>query len=108
MEHRGVEYRIIQGIKPGDWKWSVLSDTAGRKSGQAIRREDAVNAAKHAIDLALAPNRQRLSAPRRERAGLNVEAVDFDEYETRSPERAFVANIANRSRSRRLQEARLN
>jgi hypothetical protein len=20
MEHRGVEYRIIQGLKPGDWK----------------------------------------------------------------------------------------
>jgi hypothetical protein len=54
---------MLQGIKPGDWKWSVLSDTAGRKSGQAIRREDAVKAAKRAIDLALAPNRPRLITP---------------------------------------------
>jgi hypothetical protein len=23
MEHRGVEYRIIQGIKRGFWKWSA-------------------------------------------------------------------------------------
>jgi hypothetical protein len=33
MEHRGVEYRIIQGIKRSDWKWSVLSEAARRKSG---------------------------------------------------------------------------
>ena len=38
MEHRGVEYRIIQGIKPGDWKWSVLSEAAGRKSGTSDTR----------------------------------------------------------------------
>ena len=61
MEHRGVEYRIMQGIQPGDWKWSVLSDAAGRNSGQAVKREDAVNAAKRAIDLAL---NRKLTAPR--------------------------------------------
>ena len=32
MEHRGVEYRIIQGIKRGLWKWSVETET-GTKSG---------------------------------------------------------------------------
>ena len=26
MKHRGVEYRIMQGIKPGDWKWSVETE----------------------------------------------------------------------------------
>ena len=65
MEHRGVEYRILQGIRPGDWKWSVLLETAGKRSGQAVRRDDAVTAAKRAIDLALAPKRQPMGAPRR-------------------------------------------
>jgi hypothetical protein len=32
MEHRGVEYRIIQGIQRGPWKWSVETGT-GTKSG---------------------------------------------------------------------------
>jgi hypothetical protein len=53
----------MQGIKPGDWKWSVLLETAGKHSGQAVKREDAVTAAKRAIDTAL--NRQRLSAAAR-------------------------------------------
>jgi len=26
MEHRGVEYRIIQGIQRGIWKWSVETE----------------------------------------------------------------------------------
>jgi hypothetical protein len=33
MEHRGVECRIMQGIKPGDWKWSVETET-GTKCGR--------------------------------------------------------------------------
>ena len=53
MEHRGVEYRILQGIKSGDWKWSVLLETVEKNSGQAVRRDDAVTAAKRAIDLRL-------------------------------------------------------
>ena len=57
MEYRGVEYRILQGIRPGDWKWTVLLETAGKNSGQAVRRDHAVAAAKHAIDLALAPKK---------------------------------------------------
>ena len=45
MKHRGVEYRIIQGIKPGDWKWSVETET-GTKSGTSDRKDAAVIAAK--------------------------------------------------------------
>ena len=41
MEHRGVEYRIIQGIKPGVWKWSVETET-GTKSGTSDRKDAAV------------------------------------------------------------------
>jgi hypothetical protein len=32
MEYRGVEYRIIQGIQRGFWKWSVETETR-TKSG---------------------------------------------------------------------------
>src|SRR5258708_33323324 len=63
MEHRGVAYRIIQGIKPGDWKWSVLSDTAGPKSGTSDIKDAAVSAAKRAIDNALDPKKRKLSPP---------------------------------------------
>jgi hypothetical protein len=63
MEHRGVEYRIIQGIKPGDWKWPVLSETAGRKSGTSDIKDAAVSAAKRAIDNALDPKKRKLSPP---------------------------------------------
>lgn len=62
MEHRGVEYRIMQGIKPGDWKWSVETET-GTKSGTSERKDAAVMAAKRAIDNALDPKKRKLIPP---------------------------------------------
>ena len=52
MEHRGVEYRIIQVIKHGFWKWSVETET-GTKSGSTDSKDAAVVAAKRIIDNAL-------------------------------------------------------
>ena len=52
MEHRGVEYRIIQGIERGVWKWSVEM-AARKRSGISDSRGAAVIAAKHTIDNAL-------------------------------------------------------
>ena len=49
MEHRGVEYRIIQGIQRGLWKWSVETGT-GTKSGISDSKDAAMAAAKRAID----------------------------------------------------------
>jgi hypothetical protein len=49
MEHRGVEYRIIQGIKRGFWKCSVETET-GTKPGTSDSRDAAMTAAKRAID----------------------------------------------------------
>lgn len=60
MEHRGVEYRIIQGIKRGFWKWSVET---GTKSGTSDSKDAAVSAAKHAIDNTLDSKKQKLSPP---------------------------------------------
>ena len=45
MEHRGVEYRIIQGIQRGFWKWSVETET-GTKSGISDSKDAAMAAAK--------------------------------------------------------------
>jgi hypothetical protein len=53
MEHRGVEYRIIQSIQRGLWKWSVETET-GTMSGASDSRD----AAKRAIE----------NAPRSEKA----------------------------------------
>ena len=44
MEHRGVEYRIMQGIQRGLWKWSVETET-GTKSGTSESKDAAMNAA---------------------------------------------------------------
>jgi len=62
MEHRSVEYRIIQGIKRGFWKWSVETET-GTKSGTSDSRDAAMFAAKRAIDNALDPKKRKLIPP---------------------------------------------
>ena len=51
MEHRGVEYRIIQGIQRGFWKWSVETKT-GTKSGTSNSKDEAMNAANSVFRLA--------------------------------------------------------
>ena len=56
MEHRGVEYRIIQGIKRGFWKWSIETEI-GTKSGTSDSKEAAMAVAKRAIDNALDPQK---------------------------------------------------
>ena len=62
MEHRGIEYRIIQGIKPGFWEWLVETAT-DRKSGTSDSREAAMAAARRAIDNALGPKKRKLDPP---------------------------------------------
>ncbi len=62
MEHRGVEYRIIQGIQRGIWKWSVETEP-GTKSGISDSKDAAMAAAKRAIDNALDPKKRTLAPP---------------------------------------------
>jgi hypothetical protein len=62
MEHRGVEYRIIQGIQSGFWKWSVETET-GTRSGISDSKDAAMTAAKRAIDNALDPKKRKLIPP---------------------------------------------
>jgi hypothetical protein len=62
MEHRGVEYRILQGIQRGLWKWSVETET-GTKFGTSGSRDAAMNAAKRMIDIALNSKKRRPIPP---------------------------------------------
>src|SRR5260370_16589554 len=52
MEHRGVEYRIIQGIKRGFWKWSVETET-GKNFGTSDSRDAAMAARQRISRIAL-------------------------------------------------------
>jgi hypothetical protein len=56
--NRGGEYRIIQGIQRGLWKWSVETET-GTKSGTSDSKDAAMTAAKRAIDNALDPKKRK-------------------------------------------------
>ena len=62
MEHRGVEYRIMQGIQRALWKWSVETET-GTKSGISDIKDAAMAAAKRAIDNVLDPKKRKLIPP---------------------------------------------
>jgi hypothetical protein len=50
MEHKGIEYKIVQTANPTGWKWIVLVDEARRKTGLAHSRIEAVISAERAID----------------------------------------------------------
>jgi hypothetical protein len=56
MIYKDIEFGVVQGIKPGVWKWSV-SINDREKIGQAKTKSDAVMAAWRAIDKALEPKK---------------------------------------------------
>jgi hypothetical protein len=62
MEYRGVEYRVIQGIKRGFWKWSVETG-AGTRIGTSSARDAAVSAAKRAINNLLDSSEREPASP---------------------------------------------
>jgi hypothetical protein len=64
MEYRGAEYTVVQGIKPGVWKWSAsVADVL--VMGQAQTKSEAVARVEKAIDRALALKKVRLVPPER-------------------------------------------
>jgi hypothetical protein len=58
MEHRGVEYSVVQGVERGTWRWTVSLGVT--KSGLARSKCDAVTKAEIVIDRALWPKKRRL------------------------------------------------
>jgi hypothetical protein len=59
MEHKGVEYLIVQTADPTGWKWTVHLDETRNLTGVSPTREGAVFQARRAIDQAL-PARPRV------------------------------------------------
>jgi hypothetical protein len=59
MEHRGIDFTVLQGIQRGVWKWSAFVAGA-RIFGQESCRSVAMAAAESAIDRALADPRKTL------------------------------------------------
>jgi hypothetical protein len=49
MEHRGVEYAVVQTLFPTIWRWSVKRDHK-EKVGTSFSREDAIRHAEKFID----------------------------------------------------------
>jgi hypothetical protein len=59
MEHRGVEYRVVQTIERGIWMWTVAIEPRsfrGATSGTEKSRDAAIATAERAIDRWLVTN----------------------------------------------------
>jgi hypothetical protein len=62
VEHRSIEYAVVQGIERGVWKWSV-SVEGMIVAGQEQTRPEAIAAAEKAIDRAINSKKVRLVPP---------------------------------------------
>ena len=63
MQHRGVEYNVVQGLGRHIWKWSALLKPDLLIQGQAASKKEAIAEAERAIGRALAPKKIRLAPP---------------------------------------------
>jgi hypothetical protein len=53
MQHRGVEYEVVQTASPTGWKWSFQIPGKRIKTGRAVSRAVAIIFAQAAIDRAI-------------------------------------------------------
>ena len=53
MEHKGIQYQVLQTANPTGWKWIVHLDADKTKTGLSYSRESAIFIATCAIDKAL-------------------------------------------------------
>jgi hypothetical protein len=53
MEHKGVQFEVIQTTHPCGWKWTAFLDAMRIRTGIALTRADAVLDAELAIEKAL-------------------------------------------------------
>ena len=76
MEHRGIEYTVVQGIERDVWKWSASVEGVVL-IGKKDTRLAAVAAAETAIDRALTSKRGRLDP----RQGATMSSVEDNSKE---------------------------
>jgi hypothetical protein len=51
LEHKGISYSVVQTANPTGWHWTVeLALPYKTRTGDTLRRDDAVRKAQHAID----------------------------------------------------------
>jgi hypothetical protein len=53
MEHKGIQYGVVQTANPSGWKWSFQIEGRQPKTGTAYSRTEAIRAAETAIDKAI-------------------------------------------------------
>jgi hypothetical protein len=53
MEHKGVQFAVVQTTNPCCWKWTAFLDAISSLTGVALTRADAVLDAELAIEKAL-------------------------------------------------------
>ncbi len=62
-KHRGIEYRVIQGVQPRSWKWEISLPEGGTKSGQSSSKLEAIRAAERTIEKLFTPAKKHLVPP---------------------------------------------
>ena len=53
MEHKGIQYQVVQTANPTGWKWTVQLDQGRTKTGVSFSKNSAIFDAVHAINKAL-------------------------------------------------------
>ena len=60
MEHRGIEYTVVQGVERGTWCWTVSLGNNISKSGKIVGRSEAMARATQLINKVLAVRKVKL------------------------------------------------
>jgi hypothetical protein len=50
MEHRGIQFQVVQTTSPTGWKWTVQLDSNRTRTGETISKAAAIYKAKSAIN----------------------------------------------------------
>jgi len=62
MEHKGLQYSIVQTSSPTGWKWTVRLDDGRTRTGMAPNRAVAIRFAEIRIEKAILKKRSRQPA----------------------------------------------
>jgi hypothetical protein len=79
MEHKTIQFQVVQATNPCCWKWIVFLDATRMRTGIALTRADAVLDAELAIEKALERFRLRrgFADPRARRSAAQNYCLAF-------------------------------
>jgi hypothetical protein len=55
MEHRGIQYQVVQTASPNGWRWNVQLDDTRTRTGTSFSKRNAIFQAVTAIEKVLGP-----------------------------------------------------